>query len=70
MLCRLLAESAGNFWWPEEFKNVANPDFENLKYLQNPGHIPLTEASRSVLAVFVIKDNLKYVKPLSYAHSS
>ena len=33
-----LAESAGHFWWTAEFKNVANPDFDNLKHLQNPGH--------------------------------
>ena len=26
-------------------KNVANPDFENLKHLQNPGHLSLTEPS-------------------------
>ena len=45
MLRRSLAESAGHFWWPAEFENVANPDFENLKHLQNPGHLPLTEAS-------------------------
>ena len=24
---------------------MANPDFENLKQLQNPGDLPLTEAS-------------------------
>ena len=38
MLCWLRAESAGQFWWTEEFENVANPDFENLKQLQNPEH--------------------------------
>ena len=38
MLHWLLAESAGHFWWTEEFENVANPDFENLKHLQNPEH--------------------------------
>ena len=42
MLCRLLAESAICFLWPEEFENVANPDFENPKHLQNPGHLLLT----------------------------
>ena len=45
MLRRLLAESAGYFWHAEEFENVANPYFENLKHLQNPGHLPLTKAS-------------------------
>ena len=33
ILQRSLAESASHFWQPEEFKNVANPDFENLKHL-------------------------------------
>ena len=33
-----LAESAGHFWWTEEFENVANSDLENLKHLQNPEH--------------------------------
>ena len=36
---RLLAESAGHFWWSVEFENVANPDFKNLKNLQNHGHL-------------------------------
>ena len=45
MLYRLLAESAGNFWQPEKFENVANPDFENLKHLQKPGHLSLTAPS-------------------------
>ena len=43
MLRRLLAESAGHFWWPAEFEDVANPYFENLKHLQNPGHLLLTK---------------------------
>ena len=29
----LLAQSSGHFWWPEEFENVANPDFEYLEHL-------------------------------------
>ena len=45
MFCWSLAESAGHFWKPAEFENVANPDFEILKHLQNPGHLPLTAAS-------------------------
>ena len=45
MLRRSLAESAGHFWQPAEFKNVANPDFENFKHLQNPGHLSLTAPS-------------------------
>ena len=44
MLCRLLAYSAGHFWWPEEFENVANPYFDNLNHLQNPGHLSLTKS--------------------------
>ena len=46
MLRRLLAESAGHFWQPAESENVANPDFEHLKHLKNPGNLPLTAASR------------------------
>ena len=40
-----LAESVGHFWQPAVFENVANTDFENLKHLQNPGHLLLTEPS-------------------------
>ena len=50
MLCRSLAESVGHSWWPEEFKNVVDLDFENLKHLQNPGHLSLTEASICAVA--------------------
>ena len=49
MLLRPLANSAGHFWWPAEFKNVANPDFGNLKHLQNPGHLSLTAPSKATL---------------------
>ena len=45
MLRWSLAESAGPFWCPAEFENVANPDLENLKHLQNPGHLSLTSPS-------------------------
>ena len=45
MLRRSLAESAGYFWWPAEFENVANPDFNNQKQLQNPGHLLMTTHS-------------------------
>ena len=45
MLRRSLADGAGHFWQPAEFKNVANPDFENLKHFQNPGHLLLTKPS-------------------------
>ena len=45
MLRRSLAESAGHFWLPEEFVNVADPDFESFKYLQNPGHLSMTKRS-------------------------
>ena len=43
MLRCLLANSAGHFWWPEQFENVANPYFYNLKHLLNPGHLLLTK---------------------------
>ena len=43
MLRRLLADSAGNFWRPEEFENVENLDFDNLKHLQNPGYLSLDQ---------------------------
>ena len=45
MLHRSHDESAGHFWHPEEFENVVNPDFENLKHLQNPGYLSLTAPS-------------------------
>ena len=38
MICRSLAESDGLFWQPAEFENVANPDFEIFKPLQNLRH--------------------------------
>ena len=45
MLCQLLAESVGHFWWPAEFENMANPDLEHIKHLQNPGRLLLTAPS-------------------------
>ena len=39
MLGWSLFDSAVQFWWPTEFENVANPDFENIEHLQNPGHL-------------------------------
>ena len=45
MLHWLIADSAGHFWWPAELENLANPDFENLKHLQNPGNLSLTKPS-------------------------
>ena len=51
MLRQLLAESAGNFWWPEEFENVANSHFENIKHLQNPGHLSLTAPITSLIKI-------------------
>ena len=45
MLHRLLANRAGHFWWPEEFENMENPYFNNLKQLKNPGHLLLTKSS-------------------------
>ena len=38
MLRRSRDESAGHFWWTAEFENMENPEFENLKHLQKPGH--------------------------------
>ena len=43
MLRWSLSDSAGHFWQPSELENMANPDFENLKHLQNPGHLSLTK---------------------------
>ena len=45
MLRRSLAESAGQFWQPTELENMANLDFENLKHLQNHGHLLLSASS-------------------------
>ena len=45
MLRWSLADSSGKFWWPEELENVVNIYFENLKHLQNPGHLSLTAPS-------------------------
>ena len=42
MLCQFLSESAGHFWWLVECENMANPDYQNIKQLQTPGHLPLT----------------------------
>ena len=47
MLRQLIGESYGHFWKPTEFENVANPDFENLKHLQNPGHLFMAKGCRS-----------------------
>ena len=41
-LSQVLATSTVNLWCPEKFKNMANPDFENHKHLQNHGHLFLT----------------------------
>ena len=45
MFCRSLAESSGQFWQSEEFESVANPYFENIKHLQNLGHLLMTAPS-------------------------
>ena len=37
-LCWSLAAGAGHFWRPEKPKNLENPDFENIKHLQNLGY--------------------------------
>ena len=51
-----IAESAGHFWQLAEFENVANTDFENLKHLQNPGHLSLTKPSMCVCVFVNIND--------------
>ena len=53
MLRWSLSDSAGHFWQPSELENMANPDFENLKHLQNPGHLSLTAPSTQFLSVVV-----------------
>ena len=58
MLHRLLADSAGHFWQQAEFENVVNPDFENLKHLQNPGRLYL--AKPSMLNVTYVRTRRKY----------
>ena len=45
MLHTPLADSANNFWWTGEFEDVENPDFENIKHLQNSGHLLLNAPS-------------------------
>ena len=42
MIPRSLVGSAGHFWNPEEFENLENLDFEDLKHLQNLGHFLMT----------------------------
>ena len=61
MLRWSLAESAGRFCLPAEFNNVANPDLEKTKNLQNLEHFSLTAPSMirrtskysSVIRVFI-----------------
>ena len=43
MILWSLAESSGPFWQLAEFENLENPDFENLKHLQNLGYFSLTK---------------------------
>ena len=54
MLHGSLSENDSRFWWPEEFENAANPYFENLKHLQNPGHLSLTAPSMLFNLVSVV----------------
>ena len=46
MIHKLLAMSVVYFWQPEIPENMENPDFVNLKHLQNLGHFLLTEGCR------------------------
>ena len=45
MLCWSLDDSSSQFWQPAKIENVANPDFDHLKHVQNPVYLPLIEAS-------------------------
>ena len=56
MLHQLLLESGGHFWQSEEFENVANQDFGNLKRLQNPRYLFLTAPIVCLLIICVFKD--------------
>ena len=47
MLYWLLGEIVDQFWKPAEFENTANPYFENINHLKNPGHLSLTAPSIS-----------------------
>ena len=62
MIRRSLAESAGHFWQPEEFENVANPYFGNLKHLQNLGHFSLTAGYRYQIPLIVCIFLNPYIK--------
>ena len=53
MLHRSLAESAGHFWCPAEFENVANPYIGNLKHLQDPGHLSMTAPSIPTIIKYI-----------------
>ena len=59
MLCSLIAESAGHCWQTPEFENMANPDFENLKHLQNLGHFFLTATSIGLIFCNIKKSLLR-----------
>ena len=54
MIHWLLAVSDGHFWQPAEFKNVVNPDFENLKHLQNLGFFFLISDSMTPYLIYDI----------------
>ena len=54
MIHWLLAVSDGHFWQPAEFKNVVNPDFENLKHLQNLGFFFLISDCMTPYLIYMI----------------
>ena len=58
MIRWLLDENAGHFWWLAESENLANTDFENLKHLENPGHLFLKEPSMSEINFSKTKDSV------------
>ena len=64
-----LAESAGHFWWPAEFENMANLYLKNIKHFKNPGHLLLTAPSNidnlSIPNIDIIFLSIPHVDKLS-----
>ena len=53
MLCWILSESTDRYEGTVDFENLANPDFENLKHLQNLGPLLLTEPCIYILDLII-----------------
>ena len=68
MIRWFIAASTGRFWQPAEFENVSNPDFENLKHLQNLGHFLMAEGSRRQVMELVLNggDNTSVIPVITY----